>query len=410
MHIALLSPGWPAAEFTNGIVTYVELLHAELLRQGHRVSVFTGDIDASNRDAGIHRIVTSLTERVGRRLRRLRHGDLVDVLDHGRSIAASISAVHARDPIDIVEMEESFGWCGAVRRMLPIPVVVKLHGPAFLTHLPEEADELARARIEWEGEALRRVDAIVAPSRNTLARTLARYRLTPTIEQVIANPISVDGAAELWSAARCERKTVLFVGRFDRLKGGDVALLAFGKMLEIDPELRLVFVGPDTGLASQDGPRIHFDEFAGTVFSPSQRARVDYRGKLSRTAITALRTQAMLTIVTSRWENQPNTALEAMAQACPLVCSDGGGTAEVVEHGVTGLLYRAGDVDDLRDKAMELLGDPIRGAGMGRAAHSHVLSHHALQARTRDSLELYGRVIVSACASRRAAPLLRPVP
>ena len=41
MHIGLFSPSWPMRLNPNGIVTYVHHLRGELIRQGHRVSIFT---------------------------------------------------------------------------------------------------------------------------------------------------------------------------------------------------------------------------------------------------------------------------------------------------------------------------------------------------------------------------------
>jgi glycosyltransferase involved in cell wall biosynthesis len=51
---------------------------------------------------------------------------------------------------------------------------------------------------------------------------------------------------------------------------------------------------------------------------------------------------------------------ETLVDGLPLVASATGGTPELVEDGVTGLLYRGGDGADLTDKLMTLLRDPAR--------------------------------------------------
>jgi glycosyltransferase involved in cell wall biosynthesis len=62
-----------------------------------------------------------------------------------------------------------------------------------------------------------------------------------------------------------------------------------------------------------------------------------------------------------------NTAPEAMAYGVPVVGSNLGGTAEIVEHGVTGYLFPPGDPGALAACLDVLLADPRRRAAMGEA-------------------------------------------
>ncbi|WP_280152744.1 glycosyltransferase family 4 protein [Piscinibacter sp. XHJ-5] len=394
MHIALVTPSWPMHRYPNGIVTYVHLLREELRAQGHRISVFANRIAPDGHEPGVHLVSDSMGSRLARRLARWAGNDLPEVFGWGQRIAASIDEVHRADPVDVIEMEESFGWCGDVQRLVDIPLVVKLHGPAFLSLVEEELDTpLAQQKIAAEGRALRRLHTITSPSGDTLRRTLERYGLRPALSEVVPNPMQVSTEVGLWDAARAAPRHILFVGRFDKRKGGDLVLLAFRRLLETDPRLRLTFVGPDTGLVRPAGPRIHFDEFCAGHFDPSQRERIDYKGQLSQADIARLRTQASVTLVASRWDNQPNTALEAMIQACPVVAVQAGGVDELVEHGVTGLLARAGDHDDLCAQLLAALDDPAAAGRMGQAARRRVLERHAGRTLAEQSLAVYRRAI-----------------
>lgn len=392
MHVGLVSPAWPVGEFANGIVTYVHHLRSELLNLGHRVSVFTNVLGATSIDAGVYRVAPTLCQRVARRLARLGGDPSSDILEWGRAIAATIQAVHRADPIDIVEMEESFGWCAQVRELASPPVLVRLHGPAFLT-LGEEAGRpgLARTRIEREGEALRGTAALVSPSDSALRCTAQRYGLEAPIQAVIPNPLKAEGPR--WEPERCEGKTLLFVGRFDRLKGGDTALIAFRRLLEADRELKLVFVGPDAGWYAADGRRTGFDEFCSSLFTPEERRSVQFLGMLPAAEIRALRTRAAATLVLSRWETQGYTALEAMLQGCPLIVSDAGALREVVQHGTTGLVARLDDIDDVCANVKRMLDDPRAAREMGRNAQRFVAERHAPRRIAARALGLYDQVI-----------------
>jgi glycosyltransferase involved in cell wall biosynthesis len=52
------------------------------------------------------------------------------------------------------------------------------------------------------------------------------------------------------------------------------------------------------------------------------------------------------------------TILEAHAAGVPVLASDLGGMAEMVRHGVDGLLFRVGDPQDLAARLWELVENP----------------------------------------------------
>lgn len=392
---------WPVDAYPNGIVTYVHILRSELLNQGHRVSVFAGKVRAGDRDPGIHEILPTLTYRALRKLRGLAGDDSFNVRHWGKAIAAVVNAVHRADPIDVLEMEESFGWCGEVQELTRIPFVVRLHGPEFLTRTSASAQaDFASDRVAMEGKALQAMPAITSPSRCTLTDTLSQFALHPRISKVIPNPIIVDANVEPWHLDKCDRKTILFVGQFSKVKGGDMALMAFRKLLDAEPALKLIFVGVDNGIASAGGPTVFFEEFRNSLFTAAQRANVVYLGQRSRVEIVGLRRQAMVTIVVSRWENQPNTALEAMILGCPVVAFDVGGVSEIVENEVTGLLAQSEDIDDLCRKISRLLDDPVGARQMGEAARRHVSERHAVQKLAKETVNVYRDVISMANARR----------
>jgi glycosyltransferase involved in cell wall biosynthesis len=395
MHIAFWSPAWPIEKFSNGIITYVHWMKRELERQGHRVSVFTGALDSSVRDPAVY-LVNGRTfwGRVKRRLSGTPASIEQGIFNHSASIAARIRQVHRRDPIDIVEMEESFGWFADVEAQIALPVVVKLHGPAFLALVENElASSFGKEKIDREGQALRRSSAIIAPSQRALSDTIDRYGLTPKYQRHIVNPLTMDEDAPLWRLKTCDRNTILFVGRFDLLKGADVALQAFLLALKERPNLKLIFVGPDNGLSMPDGTQLHFNAYCDSLFPKSLRDRVDYRGRLSNREIAQLRTKAMVTLVASRWESQGYTVLEAMYQGCPVVGTDAGGVPESVRDGITGRLARSGDPHDFAVKIGSMLEDPEGAEAIGQAARQHVIANHAPAKVAAETLEMYREIV-----------------
>ena len=83
------------------------------------------------------------------------------------------------------------------------------------------------------------------------------------------------------------------------------------------------------------------------------------------------------------------SVLEAMACGAPVIASRLGGLREVVQHGETGFLFEPGDVDDLRRRLEEVLGQPALARSLGDNAHQLVAERFTWDACARRCLEAY---------------------
>jgi len=398
MHVAFWSPGWPLEKFQNGIVTYVHWMRKELERLEHQVSVFTGDGGPTGDEQGIYhvRMRHSRWRRLTRRLKGMRVLPGGEAFMFSIDIAAAMARVHSRSPIHILDMEESFGWFADIEGATSIPTLPRLHGPAFLSFVQEEIHTpLCQERIAREGRALLAAKYVTSPSALTLKQTTAYYELTPRDGRCIANPIRLDSRTPVWQLNSCQRDTILFVGRIDLRKGADIVLKAFQLLSTERPALKLIMVGPDRGILMEDGPLLKFTDYCRVFLPSSVTNRVSYLGPRENHEIAHLRTQAMVTIVASRWENQGYTLLEAMLQGCPVVCSDAGGNPECVEDGISGRLARSEDPVDFARKLRDLLDDPELAAALGARARQDVTDRHSTEKIAKESLQMYERVIAN---------------
>lgn len=362
----------------NGIVTYVHHLRNGLRSIGHRVTVVASPIQSSGDTAGIFSIEAGTRTKGVRMLKRLTQMDNDPFAWPPRMIADTLMRIARADPIDIVEMEESFGWFAEVQQRVSMPVVTKLHGPAFLTQVEHArlSEELTQ-RIAREGSALQGARFVFAPSTDVITKTFDRYAITQLQRVVIPNPVVTPmDAQHIWRANHCDPRLLLFVGRFEKIKGADFLLRVFRTMLDVDPALRLMLVGPNDGKLSIDGKSMSLWELIDAWFGDEFKNAIDVRGALPMHEIQQLRTKAALTVVCSSWENQPNTALEAMAQGCPVVAVGVGGVSEVIEDGVTGILTPAGDVGRFAEAAMGVINDLERAAKIGGRAREYVRRAH----------------------------------
>jgi glycosyltransferase involved in cell wall biosynthesis len=96
-------------------------------------------------------------------------------------------------------------------------------------------------------------------------------------------------------------------------------------------------------------------------------------------------------VLPSHIENQPNSLLEAMLVGVPCVAAMVGGVAELVEHGVSGLVYHDSDAFALAASVGRMFDDPEAAARMGRLARRRSqkrFDRESIAIRTRDVYEM----------------------
>lgn len=143
-------------------------------------------------------------------------------------------------------------------------------------------------------------------------------------ERIRIKPNFVEGPAV---PGRSAREGFLFVGRLSPEKGVDLLVQAAQRMPQLP--VRVAGTGPLQGLLQQATSVTPLGRLAANeVFDEMARARA-------------------LVLPSVCYESFPRTLVEAYASGLPVIASRMGPMIELVEHGVTGLLFDPGDVDDL---------------------------------------------------------------
>jgi glycosyltransferase involved in cell wall biosynthesis len=138
-------------------------------------------------------------------------------------------------------------------------------------------------------------------------------------------------------ALRPEKQLDSLLHAFSKLGRSDAQLLIVGGGLE---ESRLKTLAADLQL----GAACHFEPATGDV--------VPWLSMID------------IFVLPSRTEALSNSLMEAMACSCCAVATRVGGNPELIDDGVNGLLFEAGDVDQLREQLETLLDNPGRRRAM----------------------------------------------
>jgi glycosyltransferase involved in cell wall biosynthesis len=385
LRIGLLTPAWPGTATANGIASATAHLAQGLEAIGHQVTILTGTVDAPHdhpRLVPLEPLPFTLPERLVSRF-------APDLGLRGvmiRKLVLGAQQAIARHGIEVLLMEESFGWAAGVRAAIQVPVVVTLHGPQWLHRTsPTRPRRGPEARREaWEEAGLHRIDALISPSRDVLDRTRAEWGLPDIPTTVIGNPVRLDPLPV--PAAQSTAPDLLFIGRFDRIKGGDVLLDAFARIAAAHPRARLTFVGPDAGVVQPDGTLLHLAAALDRL-PPATRDRIRVLGPRSRDEIIALRRDYPITLIASRYETFGVALIEAMAAGSAVVSTRTGGLAEVLRDGETGLLVPPEDPAAMAAAALRLIAEPGLALRLGQAARADVEARFAPKTIAREVAE-----------------------
>ncbi len=233
---------------------------------------------------------------------------------------------------------------------------------------------------------LRRFDRVVLVSR-AMRRRLPAWLVPDARLRVIHNALMVESygrhtanlARQVPDAQREFR--ILNVGRLSAEKGQELLLAAIAPLCAAHPGLTLSFAGI--------GPlEKRLREVASKLGIES---RVRFLGYIAD--MPQLYAETDLVVQSSFTEGLPNVILEVAYLGVPVVATDVGGTAEVIEHGRSGWLIPPHSQRALTDAIRDVMREPARFLGYARAGRERIERDFTFGARTEAQMRLYEELL-----------------
>ena len=303
--------------------------------------------DLALRDLGIHRYV-------------LRLGDLTrpTVI---RRFLAGLRRRHGR-PVAIVGHLGNNGWRAIpLAKRAGIPILTTFHGTDVTLDLDSE-------KYGWRYQRLREAPAarwLTVASH--LAQRLTAWGIPPSRVATHHLPVDLPQVHESTRAPGAPLRLAL-IGRMIPVKGHIIAFDALERVLQEQPDTTLALYG-DGELESRLRQEVqnrglqHAVRFEGNV--PAERLRSSLREMHVVLQPSQIDSAGVV-------EGLPNSVLEAMATALPVIGSQHGGIGDAVRNEVTGLLVPEGDSAALGDAILRLARDEALRLQLGRAGRRRV--------------------------------------
>ena len=287
-----------------------------------------------------------------------------------------------RERYDIVDawLYQGYGLAAVTRPLTQVPVLIS--GRVSLSKFKERFGPAERAvdRI-----ARRNSDLIFANSAAVADDVALREGVDRNTIRIIRNGVIIPEPVRpgerlairaAWNADPGDF-VLGYVGSMRPGKGHDRIVEAFPSLLAASPTARLVLVGGGPERASIEqrilalgiGDRV---TLTGDV--------LDARPLFGAFDLFASASEA---------EGLPNSVLEAAAAGVAIVATAAGGTVEIVEDDLTGILVAVGDDEALRAGLIRLAADPALRARLGAAARDHAATAFGIDRFVRETADLY---------------------
>ncbi len=228
-----------------------------------------------------------------------------------------------------------------------LPFVTTLHGTDITLV------GLDRGYLPITRYAIQESDGVTSISNYLKEKTLEDFEITRPIE-VIPNFVNCDEYAPIKDEgarakarlrlAKPDEAIMMHLSNFRPVKRVvDVVKIFAGVVRELPAQLVLVGDGPERSAAEWLAHDMQIND------------KVHFMGKQER--VNELLPLADLMVMPSELESFGLAALEAMACKVPSIATSVGGVTELIDDGVTGLLYPVGKVEDMAAGAVSLLKD-----------------------------------------------------
>jgi D-inositol-3-phosphate glycosyltransferase len=270
-----------------------------------------------------------------------------------------------------------------------------------------EAEREGAYRLDGERHVLARVDRVIAATPAEQAQLEWLYKadmrkvtvVPPGVDVGHFYPIPVDEARQFIGLAP-DARMILFVGRIERLKGLDTLIKAVAclQVQGLVEPVHLAVIGGDPDAVPEEMSE-EMTRIQKMCDDLTVGKMVAFLGKRNQDTLPYYYSAADVVVMPSHYESFGMVALEAMACGTPVIASQVGGLAYLVQDGVTGYQVPDGDDEILCGKLTALLGDASLRQQLGRNAAEYA-QNYAWENIAAQIVGIYNDVVNAAVRSQ----------
>ncbi len=98
-------------------------------------------------------------------------------------------------------------------------------------------------------------------------------------------------------------------------------------------------------------------------------------------------------VLPSLWEGMPNVVLEAMSAGKPVIATDTGGSKDIIDNGINGVLVEPGNSEALAEAILKLLEDPVQRQRLGESAREKIKERFPIDKMVSKTEQVYNKFL-----------------
>jgi len=257
-----------------------------------------------------------------------------------------------------------------------VPAVVTIHGWPF-AHPQSKVSKALYFILERSMVAL--TTKFITVSQADYVIALQQLGVRPKQLELIHNGIESDQSFVMNKSDTINTQSVIVcVARFEIPKDHRTLLLALYHLKDLPWRLKLVGAGPLLEQTKALARQLNMSE------------KIEFLGERSDVAL--ILNQADLFVLFSHWESLPISIIEAMRAGLPVIASDLGGVAELVDDGISGKLVATGDTSEATAALRLLIMDPVLRHSMSKASSVKFSQYFTAELMLKKTLRCYDQV------------------
>ena len=391
MKIALVCPAsLPATQF-GGILFLCVDIARESAKKGHDVTIYTTDLDFANNANTFNKSLSRLESHNGFKINRTHVWLSFKLFFVNPGMYFQLK----KDRPDIIHTigVRSFQSLVAaiISRKYKIPLIISDQG-GLTTH-PDIHNANVLGKIIYKLQEpfvrfiIKQSSKISVP--NEYEKEIFAKFTSPSKITVIRNGINLDQylitLPDIKSKYNIDSNFVLFVGRFAHVKGVDILLNAWQKIVNTKyDDTKLVIMGVDFGFESQMMRMIKDLNLRDSVIVIKNPPREDVLGAYS---------QSLFLVLPSRWELSPLTPLEGFAFKKTTISTTAHGIPHTIKNNENSILVEPENHNQLADAILKLLMDTKKRTELGHAGFNLVQQICNSESMTESTLKIYQQII-----------------
>lgn len=354
VRVLFVIPEFPP-QYGGGIAAYYGTLVPAIAAEGHKVDVLVGSMYTNNRPSWEGDGYTVEFLDVERRRRAFERFTAYEVIPPmRRTLAAAWALFQQTDggaEYDVVETTD-FGllflpWTTAEEAP---PTIVQLHGSEGQIDAREpKAGSALQGHLTrlLEIQGLSRADALQTHSRSNVRHW--SQRLDREVGYM-PPPLSPQRPADSVSSTLDTEAVGFVAGRIQYWKGPTVLCEAQARLGDDAPLIDWAGRDMDYGAVKQSMSS-HLERTYPDVW----RKTVRPIGQISPENVSRHQRAAEFVVVPSIWDVFNYTAVEALREGAVVICSDGAGACDVIEHGRSGFVFPSKNEERLAEAIRDVL-------------------------------------------------------